>query len=43
MVDKIKQWLESNNFDVNKDGQVDILDLLQLQKYLIEGGSNNEN
>lgn len=26
----------NNKYDVNNDGEVDILDLLQLQKYLIE-------
>lgn len=28
-----------NKYDVNRDGNVDIKDLLKLQKYLIERGS----
>ncbi len=31
-----KDKIERNNYDVNNDNKVDILDLLKLQKYLIE-------
>ncbi len=31
-----------NNYDVNKDGIVNSKDLLDLRKYLIESGDNNE-
>ncbi len=31
-----------NNYDVNRDGIVNSKDLLDLRKYLIESGDNNE-
>lgn len=30
-----------NRYDTNRDGKVDIRDLLHLQKYLIEKGDDN--
>ena len=39
-----KQKIERNNYDVNNDGKVDILDLLLVQKYLIaEKEAQNDN
>lgn len=36
------KMLKINNYDVNRDGIVNSKDLLDLRKYLIESGDNNE-
>ena len=41
----IVQEINKNNYeveDVNRDGVVDIEDLLQVQKYILEKSDNNE-
>lgn len=32
----IKKETDRNRYDINKDGKIDIKDLLELQKYIIE-------
>lgn len=39
----IKQEINRNKYDINKDGKIDIKDLLELQKYIIkESEQKNE-
>lgn len=39
----IKQEINRNRYDINKDGKIDIKDLLELQKYIIkESEQKNE-
>lgn len=39
----IKQETDRNRYDINKDGKIDIKDLLELQKYIIkESEQKNE-
>lgn len=34
----IKKYEEPLNYDVNKDGEVDLMDLYELREYLLEEG-----